>query len=111
MAKRKTIAFAVIFFAALLFSGYLAQAQQSPRGKPSSGTDPRMGQMADMMFRDMDTNHDGKISKSEWQAFQDKQFDKIDKDRKGYVTKDDVVADMEQMRREQMSRRGPAPGQ
>jgi Fe-S cluster biosynthesis and repair protein YggX len=33
-----------------------------------------MEQMIDRMFQDMDTDHDGRISKAEWMAFQEKQF-------------------------------------
>jgi len=41
-----------------------------------------MEQMIDMMFHNMDTNHDGKISISEWMAFQEKQFNLVDKKRR-----------------------------
>lgn len=107
----KVIPFAGFILAVLLSVGYPAQAQQGSPGRQGRGSDRGMEQMTDMMFRDMDTNRDGKISKQEWEAFQDKQFDRIDKEGKGYITKDDVIADMESMRREQMRQRGPASRQ
>jgi len=60
--------------------------------------DQMMDRQIDMMFRDMDTNHDGKISKKEWMDFQAKQFDRIDRNHYGFITKDDVRADMRNMR-------------
>jgi Ca2+-binding EF-hand superfamily protein len=53
-----------------------------------------MERAIDNMFQDMDTNHDGKISKKEWLAAQERQFNRLDKKGKGYITKDDVRADM-----------------
>jgi hypothetical protein len=99
-----------VFFCGFLF----AQAQQPPQGRGGmpQDRDPRMEQMIDMMFRDMDTNHDGKISKSEWMAFQEKQFRLLDRDGKGFITKDDVRADMMQkMRPPQPPQERPMPPQ
>ncbi len=106
---RKALLFGVITISVLLFSGYLAQAQKASPGTQTPGPDPRVEQMADRVLKDLDTNHDGKITKSEWEAFYSKQFDNIDKSRKGYITKDDIVADLERMRQEQPQRGGPAP--
>jgi Ca2+-binding EF-hand superfamily protein len=64
-----------------------------------------MEQAIDMMFREMDTDHDGKISKSEWMAFQEKQFKMLDKNGDGFITKDEVRAKM----REDQERRAMAP--
>ena len=55
------------------------------------------------MFREMDTDHDGKISKSEWMAFQEKQFNRIDKNGDGFITKEEIKERM----REAQSRRTP----
>lgn len=106
MIRFKTVIVIVcIVFAALtVFGGLLsAQTQQapSPRSTTPSDRDPRMEQMIDMMFRDMDTNHDGRISESEWMAFQEKQFRNLDKNQDGFITKDEVRADMMQRMRTQ----------
>ena len=73
--------------------------------------DARMEQAIDAMFRAMDTDHDGTISKKEWMAFQEKQFNQINKSGSGFITRDEVRADMkERMRPEQdQMRRKPPP--
>jgi Ca2+-binding EF-hand superfamily protein len=68
-----------------------------------------MEQMIDMMFRNMDTNHDGVISESEWMAFQEKQFRHLDRKGRGYITKDDVRADMKERMRAQQQQRAMPP--
>jgi len=76
-----------------------------PRGGGATELDSRMEHAIDMMFRAMDTDHDGKISKSEWMAFQEKQFKMLDKNGDGFITKDEVRAKM----REDQERRAMAP--
>jgi len=87
------------------------QAPPPPQGGAPPGPDPRMEQAIDMMFRAMDTDHDGTISKKEWMAFQEKQFNLINKSGSGFITKDEVRADMkERMRQDQeQMRRRPTP--
>ena len=95
MARLKTI-FIVFGVMLLIYGGSLfAQTQQPPpsRGAPPD-RDPRMESMIDMMFHDMDINHDGRISKSEWMAAYEKQFDRMDRKGKGFITRDDIRADM-----------------
>ena len=70
-----------------------------------------MEQAIDMMYQDMDTNRDGKISKKEWMAAQERQFNRLDKNGDGFITKDEVRADMmDRMRSAQPSQQG-APSQ
>ena len=101
----------VVCIILLVYGGFLfAQAQQQPpdRGGPQAGTDPRMEQMIDRMFQDMDTDHDGKISKKEWMDFHEKQFKRFDKNGDGFITKDEVRADIkERMGAEQQRPRPP----
>ena len=52
-----------------------------------------MEHMIDKMFRYMDTDHDGRISRSEWKL-QEKQFMLLDKNGDGFITKDEVKTDM-----------------
>ena len=52
-----------------------------------------MEHMIDKMFRYMDTDHDGRISRSEWKL-QEKQFRLLDKNGDGFITKDEVRTDM-----------------
>ncbi|MGA7493985.1 MAG: hypothetical protein WB930_01600 [Syntrophobacteraceae bacterium] len=112
MARWKAIPI-VVGIIVMVYGGFLfAQAQPPPpdRGGPPGERDPQMEQMIDMMFRNMDTNHDGRISESEWMAFQEKQFRRLDKSDKGYITRGDVRADMmERMRAQQQQQRARPP--
>ncbi|MGA3118587.1 MAG: EF-hand domain-containing protein [Syntrophobacteraceae bacterium] len=107
MAQWKTIAVLVVVLLMGCCGFIFAQAQKSspPQGGGATELDPRMEQAIDMMFREMDTDHDGKISKSEWMAFQEKQFKMLDKNGDGFITKDEVRAKM----REDQERRAMAP--
>jgi hypothetical protein len=110
MARWKAIP-VVVGIIVMVYGGFLfAQTQQPPpaRGGRTAEQDPHMEHMIDMMFQDMDTNHDGKISKSEWMAFYDKQFRQLDRNQDGFITKDEVRADMaERMRAQQQRSRPP----
>ncbi len=112
MARWKVIPI-VVGIIVMVYGGFLfAQTQQQPppRGGTPPERDPRMEQMIDRMFQDMDTNHDGRISKSEWMAFQEKQFRLLDKNGDGFITKDEVRADMmERMRAQQQQQRARPP--
>lgn len=95
MAQLKKMA-VIAAFLSVCGSCAFAQAQQSLPTQGEQAPDPRVEQAIDMMFREMDTDHDGKISKSEWIFFQDKQFKRLDKNGDGFITKDEVMADMKQ---------------
>lgn len=110
MSKWKAIPIGLGILVVIFCSSVLAQ-QAPPRGSRDARSDPRMEQALDMMFQDMDTNHDGKISKKEWMAAQEKQFDKLDKNGDGFIVRDEVVADMKERMRErpQPPERGSNP--
>lgn len=95
----------VIFFCGSI----LAQMQPPPRGgrdtTPRTEQDPRMEQAIDMMFQDMDANLDGRISKREWMAAQEKQFRRLDRNGDGFISKDEVRADMMDRVREMQQER------
>lgn len=104
----------VVGFILLIYGGFLfAQTQQpSPgRGGPPPDRDSRMEQMIDRMFQDMDTNHDGKISKKEWMDFQEKQFKRLDKNGDGFITKDEVRADVQERMGAEQQQQRPRPPQ
>jgi len=111
MARLNTIII-LVGVVLMVYGGFLfAQTQQPPpsRGAPEE-RDPRMEQAIEGMFRQMDTNHDNRISKSEWMAFNEKQFDRIDRNHKGYITRDDVRADMmARMRAQRQQERARPP--
>ncbi|MFZ0931012.1 MAG: EF-hand domain-containing protein [Syntrophobacteraceae bacterium] len=107
MAQWKTITVLVVVLLMACCGFIFAQNQKSspPRGGGAAALDPRMEQAIDMMFREMDTDHDGKISKAEWMAFQEKQFKMLDKNGDGFITKDEVREKM----REDQERRAMTP--
>jgi hypothetical protein len=113
MARWKAIPI-VVGIILMVYCGLLfAQAQQPPaaRGGRAGEPDPRMEQMIDMMFQDMDTNHDGRISKSEWMAFYEKQFKQLDRNGDGFVTRDEVRADMADRSKAQQQQQRSRPPQ
>ncbi len=98
----------------LLYGGLLFAQTQQPsqgRGGPPPDRDPRMEQMIDRMFQDMDIDHDGKISKKEWMNFQEKQFKRLDKNGDGFITKDEVRADIQERMGTEQQQQRPRPPQ
>ena len=98
MTRLKAILIVVGIMIMVQGSFLSAQAQQQPpprQGAPEE-KDPRMEQMIDRMFQDMDTNHDGRISESEWMAFHEKQFRRFDKNGDGFITRDEIRADIKE---------------
>ena len=90
---------------------FFAQIQQPPptRGGTPTERDPRMEHVIDKMFMYMDTDRDGRISRSEWKL-QEKQFRLLDKDGDGFITKEEVRTDMmERMTAEQQQQKTRPP--
>ncbi len=110
MTKWKAVPIAMGIVIVVFCSFIFAQTQPPPpRSGRDSGQDPRMEQALNMMFQDMDTNHDGKISKKEWLAAQEKQFNRLDKNGDGFITKDEVRADMTERMRSMQQQQSPPP--
>ncbi len=110
MDKRKIIP-AVIGISMLVSSLAFAQTQPPPPpGSREARPDPRMEQAIDNMLQDMDTNGDGKISKKEWLAAQERQFKRLDRNGDGFVSKDEIKADMMDRMRDMRESRPPERG-
>lgn len=110
MDKRKVIP-TVIGISMLVSSFVFAQTQPPPPpGGREARPDPRMEQAIDNMLQDMDTNGDGKISKKEWMAAQERQFKRLDRNGDGFITKDEIKSDMmDRMRESRPPERGRGP--
>ena len=67
---------------------------------PEGDRGERMRQHADEMFANTDSNHDGKISQSEWQSARlreaTEKFNKLDGNRDGKLTREEIAAGREQ---------------
>jgi len=72
----------------------LASAQP-PSGRPSS--------MSEAFMMQLDANQDGKVSKAEFLANEEKQFDKMDSNKDGDIDRAEIEA-MEKRMREQMQK-------
>ena len=107
MTRWKTIAIPAVILLVVCCGYVYAQTKQpsSPRGGEPAELDPRTEQIIDMMFREMDANHDGKISKDEWMAYYEKRFKRLDRNGDGFITKDEVRVEM----REERERMGKTP--
>lgn len=78
------------FFAVLPLALWAASAHAEPGAcrEPAQGQD-RM-QMDDAMFKRMDANSDGAVSKAEFQAFNARRFKEMDADKDGKVTREEM---------------------
>jgi len=75
--------------------------------KHHKGHGPGMkGPMHGKMLEKMDTDKDGKISKTEWQAHHDEMFAKLDADKDGSITKDEFQAHHSKMMKEHHGKMG-----
>ena len=72
----------------------LANAQP-PAGRPSS--------MSEAFMMQLDANRDGKVSKAEFLANEENQFDKMDSNKDGDIDRTEIEA-MEKRMREQMQK-------
>lgn len=81
-----------------------ADSKQAPLDSSPSGTQnvqmappylknrELMEKRAHLMWERMDANHDGKIDRAEFLALASAEFDRLDRDHKGYLVPDDLKA-------------------
>ena len=90
---------AINFFVAtpILLAAALAHAEPGACRESAQG----MGkvQMEDAMFKRMDTNGDGHVSKAEFNAFNAKRFKEMDANKDGKVTREEMDARVNQVMR------------
>lgn len=79
-----------------------------PAFKPKAGPNPE--QMVDMILQRMDTNKDGKISKSEAQGRIADNFDRIDTNKDGYLDRSELLVMARRMIQMQGAGGPPGPG-
>ncbi len=86
-------------------SGFVMGATLA-HAEPEACQGPMQGQarepMEDMMFKQMDANADGAVSRSEFNAFNAKRFKEMDSDKNGKVT----LEEMKGLRMKAMASRG-----
>jgi len=98
----------------LLAMSLTALAQDAPpppsqdRGGYDAGPPAGVEQRRHVRFVDVDTDHDGRLSRSEAQAipFVARRFDAIDTDRDGYVSRAELRAAHERIQAAHAARRG-----
>ena len=103
--KKTTLAAIVITLAA---GSAFAAAPVTNTTAPAAPAGHGPGGPGFHMFEDIDTNHDGVISKDEWKAHGDKLFNDLDANHDGKITKDEMKAhrDMEHAKWEQEKAQG-----
>lgn len=78
-----------IAFCIAVVSGFAASI---PLALAQPKEPPRRGQVADSMFEEMDTNHDGFVSREEFNAFNNKRFDAVDTNHDGKISHEEMEA-------------------
>jgi len=71
-----------------VFGVSLAQAESETRHEPMQVQ--MAGQSAEMMFKSMDVNGDGAVSRAEFDAFYGKRFQELDANNDGKITPDEM---------------------
>jgi hypothetical protein len=87
----RTIALTALTLSALFAAGLASAAGPSAAAgaAPTPGT--KQAQWRQQFFDKIDTNHDGVISRAEYQAWVDSRFDKLDSNGDGVVDADEVA--------------------
>lgn len=101
--------FLILAAAALVAVPAVSHAEDKP-------TPPAQGEKGPgKMFKETDTNGDGKMSKDEFMAFHEKRFSEMDKNGDGQIDSDEARAKakewrekMEERRKEMMEKKGDA---
>ena len=90
---QKTVSYLAIV-SGLTLASALAQAE------PMACHDQMQGSMEEMMFKSMDTNGDGTVSRAEFNAFHAKRFKQLDANKDGKITLDEMKGGHRQPRGE-----------
>jgi hypothetical protein len=107
----RKILLSVLTLTALAAAG-LASAQSKATSAPSSAATAapapgsRHAEWRQQFFDKIDTNHDGTISRAEYQAWIDSRFDKLDTNGDGSVNADEVATSPAAVRRVQKRAEG-----
>ncbi len=78
--------------ATLVLVTYFALAASLAHADPEMHRGQEGGQMAEKMFKEVDVNGDGAISKAEFNAFQAGHFKRMDANGDGKITRDEMEA-------------------
>jgi opacity protein-like surface antigen len=84
----RNLLLSALALAALTAAG-AASAEAAASGAPAPGS--RHAERRQQVFDKIDTNHDGSISRAEYQAWVDARFDKLDANGNGTVDADEVA--------------------
>jgi uncharacterized membrane protein YdfJ with MMPL/SSD domain len=96
MSVRWKIILAIWVIAALLAVGAMVGTAAAQKDNPTPPPSQKMSAVsareaaAKQLLLLMDTNKDGKVSKQEWMSFMEKEFDRLDTDKDGYVDANDL---------------------
>jgi len=94
----------IVFALTAVFAAAAASAAD-PTAAPSSRAEKR-AEMRQEFFNKLDTNHDGVISRAEYQAWVDSRFAKLDTNGDGTVDADEVATSQAAMERVQKRAEG-----
>jgi hypothetical protein len=98
----------ILLAAAMALGTHAAFAQDAAPTKDRAARAEHAKEAFDKRFADADVNHDGKLSKDEAKAGMPKvyeHFDEIDSGKTGFVTKEQIRAEMKKMVGERRKRK------
>jgi opacity protein-like surface antigen len=104
----RKILLTVLTLTALAAAGAASAATPAPTAAPSSAPAPasRHAEWRQQFFDKIDANHDGTISRAEYQAWVDGRFDKLDSNGDGSVNADEVATSPKAVERVQKRAEG-----
>ncbi len=87
-----------------IFSCFIATAVSQENNRPEAGERRNQRPTLDQIFKDLDLNEDSKIAVEEARGPLKKNFDKIDLDKDGFITREEFEKAPKPERREQKDR-------